>query len=280
MEFVKMHGLGNDFIVISLLDRDVEIHLSQIPSLCQRRFGIGADGILLVLPPCEKGNDFRMKVFNRDGSEAPMCGNGIRCFGHYLYRRGLSTSSMIRIETLAGVMILSKEREGIYTVDMGYPSFEPHDVPVLSKEKVLEKEIQIGEDMFTITSLWMGNPHTVIFVEDVEEIPLTYYGPLIESAPIFPQKTNVEFVTPLSLSELRLRVWERGVGETKACGTGACASVVAAVETGRAKERVKVQLDGGELHISWSKDSTVRMTGPAREVYSGSMECKEERERM
>lgn len=271
MDFIKMHGLGNDFILFSLLEKELDLYPSQIRSLCQRRFGIGADGIILVRPPREKKNDFRMQLFNRDGSEAPMCGNGIRCFGHYLFSRSIPASSTIKIETPAGIMVLTEERGAIYTVDMGRPSFEPHDVPIESSDWAVEKEVKIGDYTFTITSLWMGNPHTVIFVENVEEIPLTHYGPLIENASIFPKKTNVDFVTPLSLQELRMRVWERGVGETKACGTGACASVVAAVQTKRTEERVRVHLDGGELLISWEEGSTVMMTGPAREIYAGSI---------
>ncbi len=274
MEFVKMHGLGNDFILFSLLQEELQLTPTKVRSLCRRSSGIGADGILLLLPPERRENDYRMRIFNRDGSEASMCGNGIRCLGHYLSLEGLMPSSTVRIETEDSVMLLTQEEKGIYSVDMGLPSFDPQDVPLSSRKRIIEEELQIEGISFTITSLRMGTPHTVIFVEDVEEVPLTYYGPLIENAPLFLERTNVEFVSILSKEKLRMRVWERGVGVTKACGTGACAAFVAGVVTGRIQEnkRVTVELDGGELILSWLEDSRVMMTGPAKKVYHGYLD--------
>lgn len=275
MEFVKMHGLGNDFILFPLLQEEIEeLTPSKVHSLCRRSFGIGADGILLLLPPERRENDYRMRIFNRDGSEASMCGNGIRCFGHYLSLEGLMPSPTVRIETEDSVMILTQEERGIYSVDMGAPSFDPQDVPLSSRERIIEEELEIEDRSFTITSLRMGTPHTVIFVEDVQKIPLTYYGPLIERAPLFLEGTNVEFVSILSPEKLRMRVWERGVGVTKACGTGACAAFVAGVVTGRIEEnkRVTAELDGGQLILSWLEGSRVMMTGPAKKVYHGYLD--------
>ncbi len=269
--FSKMHGLGNDFILCSALHEELYFEPDEIRRLCNRRRGIGADGIIVVLPALAEENDYRMQIFNADGSEAQMCGNGIRCFGLYLEREGITDKDKLRIETAAGVRTLYSDGE-LYTVKMGEPIFRPSEIPIkASGEEVLEQEYKIGEEFFTITALSMGNPHAVIFTPRVEEIPLEEYGPLIERDSLFPQQTNVEFVSLQARDRLRMRVWERGVGVTEACGTGACAAAVAAMATGRAGARVQVILDGGGLEIT-RQGKEVLMKGPAVFVYSGRVE--------
>lgn len=271
MKFTKMHALGNDFILIDVRSAGTE-ELSELSKrLCKRRFGVGADQMLLLED--SEAADFRMRIFNADGSEVEMCGNGIRCLARYIWDRGLSKKNVLDIETLAG--IIRPEKSGdIVRVNMGEPRLEAKDIPVNAEGKVIDLPLRIGDRTFGITCVSMGNPHAVIFmdkIEGLEGFPVGLYGPAVETHQMFPKRTNVEFVEVLNESELRMRVWERGAGETPACGTGASAAVVASCLKGLAGRKVTVHLDGGDLHIEWAGDNTVYMTGPADEVFLGEI---------
>lgn len=270
ISFVKMQGIGNDFIVIDCRDKAVSRQLSAISKLsrhlCDRRFGIGADQILLL--HSSDRADFRMSIFNADGSEVEMCGNGIRCFAKYIWDRKLSSKKMLDIETPAG--IIRPEKAGdIVKVDMGIPILEGRQIPVRLDGMIREFPLKIMDKRFTITCVSMGNPHAVIFVEDVAGFDVAKYGPVIERHKLFPKRTNVEFVQVISQGAVQMRVWERGSGETLACGTGASAAAVASNLTGRTRKRVKVRLPGGDLMIELSKNGHVYMAGPAVEVFEG-----------
>jgi diaminopimelate epimerase len=266
-----MHGLGNDMIVIDSLRGGFVPTAKQARFLCERRRGIGADQILVLLP--SKKADFRMRIFNQDGSEVEMCGNGIRCLALYIRDRGLSKKNPLAIETLAGIIrprIVGRK----VRVDMGEPIFEPAKVPVKvrGKHKVQNAILRIDDDAFPMSALSMGNPHCVIPVENVDDVPLAMIGPRIEHHPSFPRRTNVEFVQALSRTRLKVRVWERGAGATLACGTGACAAAVAMMDRGKADRKVTMTLPGGDLEIKWDqKTNHVWMTGPAVEVFNGSI---------
>jgi len=288
IHFTKMHGLGNDFILINCIDEvcpsDPETFSRR---LCHRRFGIGADQ-LLFLYPSDKA-DFKMRILNADGSEVEMCGNGIRCLAKYIWDRNLSDKDILNIETIAG--IIRPEKAGdLVRVDMGEPIFEPERIPVnvqqpeISSQQSAEKLstlnsqlstfvvdylLQIGDKEFKITCVSMGNPHAIIVVDDVDSFPVTYYGPMIEKHSLFPKKTNVEFIEILAGDEIRMRVWERGSGETMACGTGASAVAVASNIKGLSNRNVTVHLLGGDLLIEWAVNNHVYMTGSAVEVFEG-----------
>jgi diaminopimelate epimerase len=275
MEFTKTHGLGNDFIIVNGIKQDVEGIEKYARKICDRHFGIGADGILLVLP--SRMADVRMKIINSDGSEAMMCGNGIRCFAHYAYTRGIVSKTVIDVETPAGVKraeILSTGIETMVKVDMGEYSMLKGDIPMLgsSEEEAIDFTISTGDNEFKAIAVSMGNPHCVIFVENVDEVPLEHIGPVIENHPLFPNRTNVEFVEVLDEDHLKMRVWERGAGITMACGTGACACAVAALKKGLGKRQTKVFLPGGELFIDIDDKKRVFMTGPVREVFNGRVD--------
>ena len=259
MRFTKMHGLGNDYLyVYGEVPPDIAA-LSQ--RLSDRHFGAGADGMIYISPSAVA--DFRMRIFNADGSEAMMCGNGIRCVGKYVYDKGYTDKTALRVETLSGVKTLrlhvSGGRVESVTVDMGVAAARP------------ERRLTAGGKELAYTPVNVGNPHAVIFVDDVSAVPLETLGPLVERHPDFPGGVNVEFVQPLSETELRMRVWERGSGVTMACGTGSCASVAAAVQKGlcRANEPVSVVLDGGTLRVLADETGRIAMTGPAETVYEG-----------
>ncbi len=266
LNFTKMHGLGNDFIIID----DREERLGGLPALskrlCHRRFGIGADQLILIRD--SDMADFRMLIYNPDGSEAEMCGNGVRCFARYLLTRGITSNEDLNIETKAGI-IKTKVREDLVEVDMGEPGFEPEDIPVRLEGRVISHSLRVLDEEFSITCVSMGNPHTVIFLEDLKEFPVERFGPVIENHNLFPQRTNVEFARVVSEREIEMRVWERGAGETMACGTGACATLVAAVLNGLTHKRATIHLRGGDLDILWGEDSHIYMTGPAEEVFVG-----------
>ncbi|GER93048.1 diaminopimelate epimerase [hot springs metagenome] len=272
ISFTKMHGLGNDFILINCIEQPeiINLELEDLSkTLCHRRFGIGADQILLLCP--SEIADFNMKIYNADGSEVEMCGNGIRCLAKYIWDRGLSKKDILEIETLAG--IIKPERAGdMVKVDMGEPILEPEKIPVAieSPPPIIDYPLQIEEKNFKITCISMGNPHAVIFLnEEVSDFPVSTYGPLIERHPIFPNKTNVEFVNVQSRTRLSMRVWERGSGETMACGTGASAVGVAAMLKGLTERNISINLLGGDLLIHWHANNHVYMTGPAVEVFQG-----------
>jgi diaminopimelate epimerase len=279
--FTKMHGLGNDFILID----SRHVTLNNLPelskTLCHRRFGVGADQMLLLL--ASKKADFMMRIFNADGGEVEMCGNGIRCLAKYIWDRNISAKKILSIETPNG--IIRPEKSGdLVKVDMGEPVFEPEKIPVKivesSKFKVqspktknltpiIDYPLRIEDREFKITCVSMGNPHAVIFVENLSKFPIPYYGSLIENHPLFPKKTNVEFIEVLTPKEISMRVWERGAGETMACGTGASAAVVASNIKGLTEKEVTVHLLGGDLFIEWAGTNHVYMTGPAAEVFEG-----------
>jgi diaminopimelate epimerase len=277
--FAKMHGIGNDFVVIGALDGMPlrEDELSEFACfVCDRHFGVGADGVIWILP--SESADFKMRIFNPDGSEAEMCGNGIRCAAKWFYDRDYAKGETIRVETLAGlktVWVQAKEGKAVaVTVDMGEPIFNPMQIPTTlgDDREAIEVPLTVdGFETFTVSAVSMGNPHCVIFVSDVDNFPVEVAGPKIERHPAFPQRTNVEFVQVVSESELKVRVWERGAGLTLACGTGACASLVVAARTGRTERKAKVHLPGGTLTIEWRDDNRVYMTGPAVEVFRGEL---------
>lgn len=276
LEFVKSHGIGNDFIILDGLREPLEdMDLSGLAvRLCERHFGIGADGILLVLPSGRA--DYRMRIINSDGSEAEMCGNGIRCFARYLVSRGLA-NDIVSIETLAGIKTVETSQgkdDLLFTVNMGKPLLEAAEIPVFGYVgKVISQSLDVHGTAYDITCVSMGNPHCVIFVEDksVDDVALSETGPKIEMHSAFPKKTNVEFAEVINRSEMKVRVWERGAGITLACGTGACASVVAGVLNGFVENQTEVHLPGGDLYIDWRSDGNVYMTGPAKEVFVGKI---------
>jgi len=276
VEFVKMHGLGNDFIVVAG-ERELPEGASELAvKLCDRHFGIGADGLVYVLP--SERADFRMRIMNSDGSEAEQCGNAIRCVAKYLYDRGLIRGDTVTIETIgAGVQRLQLTVENgkavKVRVDMGEPILNGLAVPTtIDQERVVAHPIEADGREFRFTAVSMGNPHCVIFVDDAASFDLHRWGPLLEKHPLFPRKTNVEFVTVKSRSHIVMRVWERGAGPTLACGTGACATLVASVLGGLTDRTATVSLAGGDLLIEWSEeDNHVYMTGAAAEVFSGTL---------
>lgn len=276
MKFTKMHGAGNDYIYVNCLTETVRNPSELAKFLSDRHFGIGSDGLVLILPS-EKA-DYKMRMFNSDGSEAEMCGNAIRCVGKYVYDNGLTSSKTVSIETLAGIKILDLNVEGgkvaTVRVDMGEPILEPGKIPVKSSKKLFINEpVAIGDRVYNVTCVSMGNPHAVSYVENVDEFPLEVIGPRMETHELFPKKINAEFVQVLGKDLLKVRVWERGAGETLACGTGACAVVVASVLNGISQRKATVKLRGGDLLIEWNdSDNHVYMTGPAVKVFDGEID--------
>ena len=280
-----MHGLGNDFILIDCIAQKCPTEKKDLEALgkrlCDRRFGIGADQILF-LSSSQKA-DFMMRIFNADGSEVEMCGNGIRCLAQHIWDSKLSDKKVLTVETPAG--IIRPEKAGdLVKVDMGEPIFEPERIPVnISAESnppltlffkggrggLIDYPLKIEDREFAMTCVSMGNPHAIILVDDVLRFPVTYYGPMIENHPLFPRRINVEFIEVLSETEIRMRVWERGAGETMACGTGASAAAVATSLKGKTGKKVTVHLPGGDLFIEWAGDNHIYMTGPAARVFEG-----------
>ncbi|MFY9152460.1 MAG: diaminopimelate epimerase [Prolixibacteraceae bacterium] len=274
MKFTKMHGLGNDFIFFENPDnRDLNYSEMAI-RWCHRQLGIGADGIVVILP--SEVADLRMRIINADGSEANMCGNAIRCFARYVYERGLVNSKAFRIETFAGIIIpeviTENGKVSSVRVNMGKPQTERALIPMLGDEKeAVNFPLIIGDRKFHLTSILMGVPHTMVFIPDVSNLELHQFGPAIEKHALFPKGTNANFVEVISKNRIKLRTWERGAGATLACGTGSCASAVAAVLNGHTNRKVVVELQHGELEIEWAEDGTVFMTGPAEESFSGEI---------
>jgi diaminopimelate epimerase len=276
IEFVKMHGLGNDYLYINCIKNREPLFPEELAKrLSNRHFGVGADGIILVCN--SKIADFKMRIFNSDGSEAEMCGNGIRGFAKYVYDYNLIDKNEFKIETLAGIRkvklnTLNKSITENITVDMGEPILHPVKIPVLTREEppIKDLKIVIKNKIFTITCVSMGNPHAIIRLHNLEDINVKEYGPLIENRSEFPKRTNVEFIEIKDRSRIKMKVWERGAGETLACGTGACASTVASVLNGYTERKVVVELLGGELEVEWNEeDSHVYMTGSATTVFRG-----------
>ena len=276
IEFVKMHGLGNDYLYINCIKNREPLFPEELAKrLSNRHFGVGADGIILVCN--SKIADFKMRIFNSDGSEAEMCGNGIRGFAKYVYDYNLIDKNEFKIETLAGIRkvklnTLNKSITENITVDMGEPILHPVKIPVLTREEppIKDLKIVIKNKIFTITCVSMGIPHAIIRLHNLEDINIKEYGPLIENRSEFPKRTNVEFIEIKVRCRIYMKVWERGAGESLACGTGACASTVASVLNGYTERKVVVELLGGELEVEWNEeDSHVYMTGPATTVFRG-----------
>ncbi len=278
LRFTKMHGLGNDYIYIDAINQDLSgydpARLAVV--LSDRHFGIGGDGIILIAP--SQHHDFTMRIFNPDGSEAEMCGNGIRAFAKYVYEHGFTDQVNLSIETAAGLIKPSLQvQDGVVSlvrVDMGPPRLNRADIPMEGQpadQPVIGEQLAVGDETFVITCVSMGNPHCVIFVDEITDELVLGYGPQIENHPVFPQRTNVEFVQVLGAHEARMRVWERGAGETLACGTGASAGTVAAILNGCCAAAVKMHLRGGGLGIEWREGESVFLTGPAAETFSGTV---------
>jgi len=270
--FTKMHGLGNDFVVIDAISQDISLSKEQIRLLADRHFGVGCDQILLVERPHSKA-DFRYRIFNADGGEVEQCGNGARCFVHFVRMNGLTDKSEITVETAGGLIRPRIESDGRVTVDMGVPRFAPADIPFSAEQERQHYELSVGDATVVIGAVSMGNPHAVIRVDSVEDAPVATLGPLLEGHPRFPQRVNAGFMEVVSPQHIRLRVYERGAGETLACGTGACAAVAIGRRWGLLEESVNVQLPGGNLTIRWQGDNNpVWMTGPAQRVFEGRIE--------
>ena len=276
MKFTKMHGIGNDYIYFNCFEETVDNPEELSIRLSDRHFGVGGDGIVLIMPSDKA--DFRMRMFNADGSEGKMCGNATRCIGKFVYDKGLTDKTRITLETLSGVKILDLDvKDGKVekvTVDMGKANFKAGEIPVISgSNEVVEQELTVGDRTDKITCVSMGNPHCVIFTEGIDSLELEKIGPGYENHPMFPERINTEFVEFIDPHTLKMRVWERGSGETLACGTGACATVSAAVKTGRcpADEFVTVKLIGGNLEIMYKTDGTVIMKGPAAFSFEGEI---------
>lgn len=273
IRFTKMHGIGNDYIYINCMESTPDRLPELAIEMSDRHFGVGGDGIVLICP--SEVADFKMRMFNNDGSEARMCGNASRCIARYVHDHGLTDQRRISLETLSGIKVLSLnmnsggEVESV-TVDMGEPEFTPGLIPVVTaSERMVEEDVETSCGDVKVTAVSMGNPHGVIFVDRIEDVDFDTLGPELESHDIWPDRANIEFLEVISRSEARMRVWERGTGETLACGTGACASAVAAILTGRCDSKVTIHLRGGNLEIEWGEDGHVMMTGGATEVFDG-----------
>jgi diaminopimelate epimerase len=273
LRFTKMHGLGNDFVVFDAVRQSLDLDAAAIRRLADRRFGVGCDQVLLVEPPRLAGADFHYRIFNADGSEVEQCGNGARCFARFVRDAGLSRKDEIAVGTAAGSIRLFVEPDGQVRVDMGAPILDPALIPFLADRESPTYELEVDGEMLTIGAVSMGNPHAVTLVDDVEQAEVARLGPLIERHPRFPQRVNAGFMQVLALDCIRLRVYERGTGETLACGTGACAAVVSGRLRGLLAERVRVSLPGGDLVIQWpGVGQPVLMTGPARPVFAGEID--------
>jgi len=275
IKFTKMHGLGNDYVYIDAINQKIENESSLAKFVSNRHFGIGSDGLILI---CKSDSaDFKMRMFNSDGSEAEMCGNGIRCVGKFVYDKGLTDKTIVKIETLAGIktLVLNTKDGKVETarVDMGEPILEAEKIPVISKEQPVKNlELEAENKKFKFTCVSMGNPHAITIVENTKEFDVEKYGKILEVDKAFPKKANIEFAQIIDKENIKMRVWERGAGETLACGTGACATAVACNLNGLTGRKVNIELLGGTLNIEWNeKDNHVYMTGPAVTVFDGEL---------
>jgi diaminopimelate epimerase len=269
LRFTKMQGLGNDFVVLDGIRQKLALSPAQIRALADRRFGVGCDQVLLVEAPAGDA-DFRYRIFNADGGEVEQCGNGARCFVVYVRDHGLTAKREIRVETAGGVIVPRLEPDGQVTVDMGVPRFRAEEVPFTGGQGAIDEPLEVAGDVLRVSVLSMGNPHAVQVVADVDAAPVTTQGPRIEHHPRFPRRVNAGYMAIVDRATIRLRVWERGAGETPACGTGACAAVVAGIRRGLLDSPVRVITRGGELAIRWDGDGRpVMMTGPAATVFEG-----------
>ncbi|MCI5804740.1 MAG: diaminopimelate epimerase [Clostridium sp.] len=275
MKFTKMEGLGNDYVYVNCFRETVDNPSEVAKKVSDRHFGIGSDGLILIRP--SEVADFRMDMYNADGSQAEMCGNGIRCVAKYVYDYGLTDKTSISIETLAGIKYLDLQvtdgKVSLITVNMGSPELVPDKIPVISHSKrVVDEPIEVGGTTYKMTCVSMGNPHCIVFVEDTASFPLETVGPLFENHERFPKRVNTEFIQLLDRKTVNMRVWERGSGETLACGTGACASAVACILNGLTENEITLHLLGGDLIVRWDQEENlVYMTGPARVVFDGEI---------
>lgn len=277
MKFTKMHGAGNDYVYVNCFEEQVADPAAVAIKVSNRNFGIGSDGLILIMPSDKA--DLRMRMFNSDGSESEMCGNGIRCVAKYAYDHGIVSKTEITAETGAGILTLqlfpdSSNRIEKVRVNMGLPRLARAEIPMNGDvaEKVVAEELTVLDRTFRITCVSMGNPHCIIYVDDLDNFPVATYGPLIENHQLFPRRTNVEFIQIISRTEVRQRTWERGAGETLACGTGASAVCVAGLLNGLTERKILNHLSGGDLELEWVENGPVFMTGPAVEVFSGEIE--------
>lgn len=278
MKFAKMHGTGNDYIYVNCFEETVDDPPAAARFLSDRHFGIGSDGLVLICPSDRA--DFKMDIYNSDGSRAKMCGNAARCVAKYVCDSKMTDKDAISLETLSGIKHINIYKEnGIVTsaqVNMGSPILKSRDIPTLiESETVISQPLKVGEKIYSVTCLSMGNPHCVIFSDDIDSLDIQKIGPEFENHPAFPDRINTEFVQPISSTSIKMRVWERGAGETLSCGTGACAAAVACILNGYCKlgEDIRVTLRGGELSINLSADGSVYLTGPAQTVFTGEVFC-------
>ncbi len=272
LRFTKMHGLGNDFVVLDLVTQHFVVKKHHIRKIADRNFGIGCDQVLLVEPPTRPDVDFRYRIFNQDGDEVEQCGNGARCFARFVREHRLTGKTQIRVETNTGLITLELVEGNQVRVDMGVPRFDPADLPFTADREQSQYSLDVNGRDLSIAAVSMGNPHAVLSVDDVDHCELESLGPVIESHTRFPNRVNAGFCQTLNPNHIRLRVFERGVGETLACGTGACAAVVCGIDQGHLQSPVQVDLPGGALRIEWQGRGTpVIMTGPANTVFEGQI---------
>jgi diaminopimelate epimerase len=272
MNFTKMHGLGNDFVVIDAINQAISLSEQQIRKLADRNFGIGFDQLLMVDKPMTANADFKYRIFNADGSEVAQCGNGARCFARFVRDKGLTDKDEVVVDTDAGQLVLRFDGEGLITVNMGIPRHAPQQIPLLADAEAVSYVAPLSSGEVKFSAVSMGNPHAVILVDDVDTAPVAVVGAEMESHPLFPQRANIGFMQIINRQQIKLRVYERGAAETLACGSGACAAVVAGIELGLLDQLVQVSLPGGDLKINWQgRGQPVLMTGPAVSVYEGQI---------
>jgi len=276
LKFTKMQGLGNDFVVLDGISQRIELSSAQLRRLADRHFGVGCDQVLVVEKPGRDDVDFRYRIFNADGGEVEQCGNGARCFVQFVRDRGLTAKRLIRVETKGGIIEPCLEDDGQVTVDMGIPRFAPEEIPFAGGSGAVIQPLDVGGASVPVSVVSMGNPHAVQTVEDVDDAPVATQGPRIERHPRFPNGVNAGYMQIVDRANIRLRVWERGAGETLACGTGACAAVVSGIRLGLLDSPVSVATRGGTLTVAWNGgESPVFMTGPATTVFEGEWQVDE-----
>lgn len=272
LNFTKMHGLGNDFVVIDGVTQHVNIGSAQALKIADRHFGVGCDQILLVEPPSDPEVDFNYRIFNQDGSEVNQCGNGARCFAKFVRDRHLTRKNLIRVQTRAGIMEIAANPDHSYSVDLAVPQFEPADIPMKAENRADIYEIELGDLTIPFSAVSLGNPHMVVQVDDTETAPVESWGKQVQQHDLFPEQVNLGFMQVLGRGEINLRVYERGSGETLACGSGACAAAIAGIQLGLLDDSVLVNLPGGQLKIEWhGEGKAVRLTGPAKTVFHGKI---------
>ena len=273
LNFTKMHGLGNDFVVLDFTQTPQELSKAQAAHIADRKFGIGCDQILIVEQTSSTSADFRYRILNADGSEVSQCGNGARCFVRFVHEKGLSDKNPIVVETANGILELKAiQGSNLVEVNMGQPRFEPKQIPLNQAKQQTQYQVKVEDQTYNFAAVSMGNPHAVLLVDDVTSAPVTELGAKLEVHELFPERANIGFMQIKSRSHIALRVFERGVGETLACGSGACAAVVTGIQQGLLEQQVTVELTGGKLEISWAgNDNKVFMTGPAETVYQGHL---------